>query len=203
MEEPTAIRSFCLGIILLAAPLAGYGLDVGADFGYVLGMYNVTNPAAPPPVTSTTNYLRADFFVDIDYLLIRAGGMMNAGSIYSTSPTPDNARIFILTADLLGKLPVTIGVLRLWTAVGLRYTYVLLVDFDGNGVDDRPADAVPSDLAVILEVGGCFKIGKKFVLGGSFLIHYDVIPNLPAGAPADATSTSITLEFTLHVGVSL
>ena len=189
--------------MLLAAPLAGYGLDVGADFGYVLGMYNVTNPATPPPVTSTTNYLRADFFVDIDYLLIRVGGLMNAGPIYSTSPTPDNARMFILNADLLGKLPVTIGVLRLWTAVGLRYVYVLLVDFDGNGVDDRPPDQVPSDLAAILEVGGSFKVDQKIVLGGSFLIHYDVIPNLPAGAPANATSTSITLEFSLHVGVSL
>ena len=174
------------------------------DAGYILSLYNVTNPAATPSYyNSTSSYLRLDAFFDFDYILVRLGAVKSVGHSLTTPPSSSDPDGVLLTADVMGKLPVVIQSLRLWTGLGLRYVYMLYMDYDGDGLDDRASTGNFNDLAAIAEIGASVTFGETFVLGLAFLVSYDVTPDLPNDAPSSASSTSITFEFTLHVGFSL
>jgi hypothetical protein len=152
-------------------------------------------------VDTTIHMLHAGVFCDITYVRIKAACLTSFGPWYGNGSTLEGAHVLILTGDVTAKLPVVIKDVTLWTGVGLRYAYNLLVDVTGDWEDDRTSDDSFHDLFLLMEVGGDTKLWGWLTVGGSFSLNYDLIPepNIPSGS----TSLGFVLEFSLHVGFAL
>jgi len=198
----TVKRVSLILLMLAIAPLSGFGLEIGAGFGYALSMFNTTEPGNTP-FNGTLNLVRGGIFFDADYFRIEADGYINLSPLFSTGNDPTYGHFITLAGSALAKLPVTIGSLKLWTGAGLRYFYALLRDTDGDWVNDGTNDKDVHDLYLALEVGGSYALGKTVRVGGTFMLSYDLIPNYGNAAPAGSESTGLVFEFAAFIGFTL
>jgi hypothetical protein len=150
----------------------------------------------------TLNNFTAAAYFDFYFGRLTATYITNLGNPISDPPFVSGslwqAQLYF---TLIAKLPIVIKSLTLWSGLGVGYLTTLMLDLNGDGVNDKNPNASTDDIFAVFALGGDFKIAHLLTIGPSFTVNYDLTPTLYPNEAPGSSHTLIFFQFSLSVGL--
>ncbi len=184
----------CLGVSARAVELeaglsCGYGLSLTNDFVPGVSSYN-----------GSLNHLALGGYFDFAYVRLSLIYITNLGNPKSTPAFTGDLRTTQVGYSVLLKFPVVIKSLTLWSGVGAGFLTTIMLDTNGDGVNDKDPNAALNDLYLLFAFGAEFKVANLITIGPGFTLNYNLTPAQYSNEPAGSTHTQVFFQFTLMVG---
>lgn len=149
--------------------------------------------------------------VDVEYNMSLAGNVdikrTYAGGV-EASVIPTNyggGTVSALSFDVLGKLPIDIGIGSLWIGAGFGYRMYLAMDYDGDGTDDLSTTFNGmNDIYALIGGGLNLNFGTAIYLIPSFTFGYNLMPKMNKAVESPANTYSYWLyEYKYNVALGI
>lgn len=175
--------SLLLFFAVAFAASAETGISMGAIAGYDLQFFTEVQP---PTRAIVTQVLEGGIFVDqayvrldISYAFTPAKPLsVKTDGIESAPSQPDDFwKMRLVQASVMGKLPIPVGTITVWPALGLLFSTCMYLDHDGDGDSEVATYDSIADFYLIGGAGVDVPIAAGFFITAGAFFDWNLTPS--------------------------
>jgi hypothetical protein len=186
--------------VVAGVPAWGLELGAGATFSYALSFSNDYVPATQY-YNGTLNHIVLGAYFDAFFARVTVMYITNVGNPVSyPSFSAGNLWTTQIGFSVLAKLPVVVKSVTLWSGIGGGFLTTLMLDYNGDGINDKDPNGAYDDIYLLLAAGAELKLWNLITVGPSFTLNYDLTPGLYPGEPSGSSHTRLFFQFTVSLG---